>query len=77
VIEQQFIESTAGQVAAELARRGIASDQLVTITIEPNDWLTDAQRFSRRKVIAAGWSDDDIDRLIKQAQQDVEPSLTG
>jgi hypothetical protein len=77
VIEQPFIESTAGQVAAELARRGIPSDQQVTITIEPNDWLTDAQRFSRTKVTAAGWSDDDIDRLIKQAQQDVEPSLPG
>jgi len=75
VIEQQFIESTAGQVAAELARRGIPSDQQVTITIEPNDWLTDARRFSRPKVIAAGWSDDDIDRLIKQAQQEVESSL--
>lgn len=77
VIEQQFIESTAGQVAAELARRGIPSDQLVTITIEPNDWLTEARRFSRLKVIEADWSDDDIDRLIKQAQQEVEPSLPG
>jgi hypothetical protein len=74
VFEQQFIESTAEQVAAELARRGIPSDQQVTITIEPNDWLTAARRFSRPKVIEAGWSDDDIDRLIKQAQQEVDPS---
>lgn len=77
VTEQQFIESTAGQVATELARRGISPDQQVTITIEPNDWLTEARRFSRPKVIEAGWSDDDIDRLIKQAQQEVEPLLPG
>lgn len=75
VTEQQFIESTAGQVATELARRGIPPDQQVTVTIEPDDWLTEARRFSRQKVIEAGWSDDDIDRLIKQAQQEVEPLL--
>jgi hypothetical protein len=74
--EPQFIESTAGQVAAELARRGIAPDRHVTITIEPDgDWLAEARRFSRQKVIEAGWSDDEIDRLIKQAQQEVEPLL--
>jgi hypothetical protein len=74
--EPQFIESTAGQVAAELARRGIAPDRHVTITIEPEgDWLAEARRFSRQKVIEAGWSDDEIDRLIKQAQQEVEPLL--
>jgi hypothetical protein len=77
VTEQQFIESTAGQVATELARRGIPPEQQVTVTIEPDDWLTEARRFSRQKVIEAGWSDDDIDRLIKQAQQEVEPLLPG
>jgi hypothetical protein len=75
VAEPHFIESTAGQVAAELARRGIAPDQHVTIVIEPDDWLAEARRFSRPKVIEAGWSDDDIDRLIKQAQKEVEPLL--
>ncbi len=76
VTEPQFIESTAGQVADELARLGIAPDRHVTITIEPNDdWLAAARRFSRQKVIEAGWSDEDIDRLIKQAQQEVEPRL--
>ena len=75
VAESQFIESTAGQVAAELARRGVAPDQHVTIVIEPDDWLVEARRFSRSKVIEAGWSDDDIDRLIKQAQQEVESLL--
>jgi len=28
-------------------------------------------------VIEAGWSDDDIDRLIKQAQKEVERLLPG
>jgi hypothetical protein len=75
VSEPQFIESTAGQAAAELARRGIAPDRRVTIIIEPDDWLAEARRYSRQKVVAAGLSDDDIDRLIKQAQQEVEPLL--
>jgi hypothetical protein len=76
--EPQFIESTAGQVAAELARRGVAPEQRVTITIEPtepDDWIAKARRFSRPKVIAEGWSDEDINRLIKQAQREVEPLL--
>jgi hypothetical protein len=74
--EPLVIESTAGEVADELLRRGVTPDQRVTITIEPGesaDWITKARQFARPKVIEAGWSDDDIDRLIKQAQQDVEP----
>lgn len=42
-IEPEFIESTAGQVAAEPVRRGIAPEKRVTVTIEPDephDWLT-------------------------------------
>lgn len=75
VAQPQFIESTAGQVTAELARLGIAPDKHVTITIEPDDWLAEVRRQSRPKVVEAGWSDDDIDRLIKQAQKEVEPGL--
>jgi hypothetical protein len=71
--EPQFIESTAGQVAAELARRGIAPDRHVTIAIEPDDWLADVRRVARPNVVAAGWTDDEIDRLVKQAQKDIEP----
>jgi hypothetical protein len=40
--EPQVIESTAGEVAAELARRGIAPEQRVTVMIEPDepaDWI--------------------------------------
>lgn len=62
-------------MAAELARRGVAPEQRVTVTIEadkPADWITKARQFSRPKMIEVGWLDDDIDRLIKQAQQEVE-----
>ncbi len=41
------IETTAGRMSEELARRGIARDQPVTIMIEPDDWLTEARRFAR------------------------------
>jgi hypothetical protein len=71
VTEPQFIASTAGQVAEELARRNVAPEQRVTITIEPDepdDWIAKARRFSRPKVIAE-------DRLIKQAQHEVKPHL--
>jgi hypothetical protein len=76
--EPQFIESTAGDVTAELARRGIAPDQRVTITIEPDepdDWIAKARRFARPKVIAEGWSDADIDRIIEEERQAVQPRL--
>lgn len=75
VAEPQFIESTAGQVAAELARRGIAPDQHVTVTIEPNDWLTEVRRSTRPRVIANGWSDADIDRIIDEERDAVQPRL--
>ena len=77
VTEPMFIERTAGQVADERARRGIAAGKRVTITIEPdepNDWITRTRRFARPKVLAEGWTDDDIDRLIKQAQRESAPS---
>jgi hypothetical protein len=39
--------------------------------IEPEDWLTKARQESRRLVIGAGLSDDDIDRLIDQARSEL------
>ena len=74
--EPQFIESTAGQVAAELARRGVAPGQRVTVTIEPDepdDWIAKARRFARPKVIAEGWADADIDRIIEEEREAVQP----
>ncbi len=76
--EPQFIESTAGEVAAELARRNVAANQRVTIVIEPDepdDWIAKARRFARPKVIAEGWSDDDIDRIIEEERQAVQSGL--
>jgi hypothetical protein len=71
----EFIESTAGQVAAKLTRRGVAPDKRVTITIEPDDWIAKARKFSRPKVIAEGWSDADIDRIIDEERKAVQPHL--
>ena len=76
----EFIESTAGQVADELARRGVAPDRRVTIAIEPaapDDWITKARKFSRPKVLAEGWSDDDIDRIIKEERKAVHQHRPG
>ena len=70
----EVIETTAGKVSEELARRGIGSDEPVTLTIEPARELVPGRRESRARVVAAGLTDDDIDRLIKQAQKEVEPS---
>jgi hypothetical protein len=77
--QPEFIQSTAGNVAAELSRRGIAPGQRVTITIEPDepdDWITKARRFARPKVLAEGWTDADIDRIIKEERKAVQPQIT-
>lgn len=71
----ETIETTAGKVGAELARRGIGSDERVTVTIEAEPELIPGRRESRARVVAAGLSDSDIDRLVKQAQQEVEPRV--
>jgi hypothetical protein len=71
--EAQVIESTAGEVAAELQRRGISADERVTLTIEPE--LFPGRRASRKLVITAGLTDEDIDRLIEKAREEVAPGL--
>ena len=65
----EVIEVTAGEIANELKRRGISSDERVTLTIEPGPELIPGRRKSRARVVAAGLSDEDIDRLVKQAQR--------
>jgi hypothetical protein len=52
----------------------MASDSEAIETIEP-DQLIPGRRVSRARVIAAGVTDDDLDRLIKQAQREVEPLI--
>jgi hypothetical protein len=73
--EPQFIETTAGEIAAELERLGIAPDQHVTVTIQPDDWLTEVRQFTRPRVIAEGWSDADIDRIIDEERDNVQQRL--
>lgn len=76
--QPEFIESTAGKVAEELARRGIPAGQRVTITIEPDepdDWIAKARKFARPKIIAEGWTDADIDRIIDEEREAVQPRL--
>jgi hypothetical protein len=70
---RQVIELTAGEIADELKRRGISADERVTLTIEPE--LFPGRRESRKLVIAAGLTDDAIDRLIEQAREEVAPRL--
>lgn len=70
---RETIQVTASEAAAELKRRGISSDEKVTITIEPE--LFPGRRESRKLVVAAGLSDEDIDRLIEQAREEVAPPL--
>ena len=72
--QTEVIETTVSKVSAELTSRGLDPDDRVTITIDPDE-LISGRRASRARVIAAGLSDDDIDRLIKQAQKEVEPLL--
>jgi len=76
--QPEYIESTAGRVAEELARRGVPPDRRVTVAVEPDepdDWIAKARKFARPKVIAEGWSDADIDRIIEEERQAVQPRL--
>jgi hypothetical protein len=73
--EIEVFETTAGRVTDVLRRLGVAKERVVTVMIEPDDWLTKARQESRRLVIEAGLSDEEIDRLIKRAQKEVEPLL--
>jgi len=73
--EIEVVETTDGQITDVLNRLGVAKDRMITVMIEPDDWLTKARQESRRLVIAAGLSDDDIDRLIDQARNQVPPRL--
>lgn len=73
----EVIEVTVREIADELRRRGISSDERVTLTIQSEQELIPGRRESRARVVAAGLTDDDIDRLIKEAQREVEPRRAG
>jgi hypothetical protein len=61
--QAEVIETTVGEVAAELTRRGLDPHDRVTITIQADE-LIPGRREARARVVAAGLSDDDIDRMI-------------
>jgi hypothetical protein len=73
--EIEVFETTVGQVTDVLKRLGVPDERMITVIIEPDNWLTKARQGSRRLVIRSGLSDEDIDRMIKQAQKEVEPLL--
>lgn len=66
------IETTAGEATTELARRGLDPHARVTVTIQADERIP-GRREARARVVAAGLTDEDIDRMIKQAQREVEP----
>jgi hypothetical protein len=66
--EIDVFETTVGQVPDVLDRLGLGKERMVTVIVEPEDWLTISRRESRKLVIAAGLSDEDIDHLIDQAR---------
>ena len=70
--QSEVIETTVSEASTELTRRGLDPQDRITITIEPDE-LIPGRRAARARVIAAGLTDDDIDRMIKQAQREVEP----
>jgi hypothetical protein len=70
----EVVETTVSEVAAELARRGLDPHDHVTITIEPDE-LIPGRRACRARVIAAGLTDEDIDRLIDEARTEAQPLL--
>ena len=70
----EVIETTVGEVAAELARRGLDARDRVVVTIEPDE-LIPGRREARLRVIAAGLTDDDIDRLIEEARTEAQPLI--
>jgi hypothetical protein len=47
-------ETTAGQVTDVLKRLGVSKERMITVMIEPDDWLTKARQESRRLVIKPG-----------------------
>jgi hypothetical protein len=70
----EVIETTVSEVSAELKRRGLDPHDRVTITIQPNE-LIPGRREARLRVIAAGLTDDDIDRLIDEARTEAQPLI--
>jgi hypothetical protein len=71
---EEVIETTVGEVATELTRRGLDPRDRVTVTIQLDE-LIPGRREARLRVVAAGLSDDDIDRLIDEARTEAQPLI--
>jgi hypothetical protein len=69
-IDDEVIESTAGEIAAELARRGIDPTRPVYVRLEPDDRLIHGRQELRARIGADGVSDDEIDQLIDEARRE-------
>jgi hypothetical protein len=67
----KIIKTTAADAADELRRNGVDPDDAVTVVIDMDGGLLPGRRESRARVIAAGLSDEDIDRLIEEAREEV------
>jgi hypothetical protein len=72
--QSEVIETTVSKVGDELTRRGLDPNDRITVTIEPDE-LIPGRREARARVIAAGLTDEDIDRLIEEARAEAQPLL--
>lgn len=70
-------DTKAGVVASELARRGIGPHQRVRVIVDPAAPFLEACRQSRALAEAAGMTDEDVDRLIKDKRRAVNEALRG
>ncbi|MBV9828791.1 MAG: hypothetical protein JO001_24435 [Alphaproteobacteria bacterium] len=67
-----IIQTTAAGASAELTRRGILPDQPVTLLLDVDEEIVPGRREARARVVAAGLSDKDIDRLIDDARSEAQ-----
>jgi hypothetical protein len=74
--QSEVIETTVSKVADELVRRGLDPNDRITITITIEaDEVIPGRREARARVVAAGLTDEDIDRLINEAREEAQPLL--
>ena len=52
--EIEVFETTAGQVTDVLKRLGVSKERMVTVMIEPDDWLTKALDLQNRRGLVCG-----------------------
>jgi hypothetical protein len=71
-VDSKIIESTAGQIAQDLARLGVDPARPITVVIEPDDWLTRPRLETKPRVESADLTDGDIDRLIGDARLEAD-----